>query len=98
MAIELVAEPRAELGKEQAKKLRADNRLPGNVYGPGLPESRAISFNLHETEKTIKDHGRDAEYELVLEGQKYPVRIQDIELEPIYKDFLHIDLLVKGNG
>jgi len=98
MAIELVAEPRAELGKELCKKLRAQNRLPANVYGGGLPEPRAISFDLHETEKVIKDHGRDAEYELVLEGQKYPVKIQEIELEPIYKEFLHIDLLVKNDG
>jgi len=98
MAIELVAEPRAELGKELCKQLRANNRLPANVYGGNLPEPRAISFDLHETEKVIKDNGRDAEYELVLEGQKYPVKIQEIELEPIYKDFLHIDLLVKNDG
>ena len=98
MAIELIAEPRAELGKEQMKKLRANNRLPANVYGGSLPEPRAISFDLHETEKVIRDNGKGADYELVLEGQKYPVQLQEIEVEPIYRDFLHIDLLVKNDG
>ena len=95
MAIELIAEPRAELGKKECKLMRSNNRLPGNIYGGSMPEPRAISFDLHETEKLIKANGRNAEYEVVLEGSNYPVKIEHIEAEPIYKDILHLDLVVK---
>ena len=98
MAIELRAEPRAERGKELCKKLRANDVLPGNIYGGPLKEPRAISFPLHETEILLRDNGRDAEYVVLLEGESYPVRIQEAKTEPIYKNFLHLDLVVKSDG
>ena len=98
MVIELVAEDRADLGKEKCKKLREQNKLPGNIYGGKLAEPKAISFDLHETEKLIKANGKGAEYAVKLGGETYPVRIQDVEVEPIYKGFLHLDLVVKNDG
>ncbi|MCH7472382.1 hypothetical protein IIA79_05465 [bacterium] len=98
MAIELAAEPRSELGKEKCKKLRAAGRLPGNIYGGAFGDPRAISMDLHETEKTIRKHGKSADYSLSLEGNSYPVKIQEVRTEPIYKRFLHVDLLVQADG
>lgn len=98
MAIELAAERRTELGKEECKKLRAANKLPANIYGGSLKESRAISLDLHETEKTIKANGKGADYAVVLEGQTYTVRIQEIRYEPIHKGFQHLDFVVSANG
>jgi ribosomal protein L25 (general stress protein Ctc) len=98
MAYELVAEPRAELGKEKCSKLRAANRLPGNVYGAPLTEARAISFDLHATELLVKQHGKSAEYTLSLEGASYPVRIEEIHFDPLTKSFEHLDLVVRNNG
>ncbi len=97
MAIELTAEPRTELGKEKMSKLRAVNKLPANIYGGPLQESRAITLDLHQVELLLKEHGKRAEYAVVLEGQTYPVQIQEIAAEPIYKHLLHIDFLVRGN-
>lgn len=94
MVIELVAEPRTELGKEKCKKLRAQNRLPANIYGGQLPEPQAISLDLHATEKLVKDHGKEAEYAVVLGGEKYPVRIQEIQFEPVLRHFEHLDFVV----
>lgn len=97
MAIELVAEPRTELGKEKCKKLRTQNRLPANIYGGGLEQPQAISLDLHATEKLIKDHGRQAEYTVVLGGEKYPVRIEEIQFEPVLRHFEHVDFVVLSN-
>jgi ribosomal protein L25 (general stress protein Ctc) len=94
MAIELVAEPRTELGKEKCKKLRAQNRLPGNIYGGRLPQPQAISLDLHATEKLIKDHGKQADYAVVLAGERYPVRIEQIHFEPVMRNFEHVDFVV----
>ena len=96
MAIELKAEPRAELGKELCKKLRANDVLPGNIYGGQLKHPRAISFPLHETELLLQANGKNADYVVVLEGKSYHVRIQEAKTEPIYKHFLHLDLVVKS--
>jgi large subunit ribosomal protein L25 len=98
MAFELVAEARSEFGKENMKKLRSANRLPGNIYGGSLSEPRAITFDLHETELLIKKNGKSAEYTVTFEGQSYPVRIQEVRYEPIQKRFQHLDLVVKSNG
>ena len=95
MAIELTAEPRTEFGKEKMKKLRADNKLPGNIYGGPLAEPKAIQLNLHECEKAIQSNGKSADYAVVLEGQTYPVRIEEIRYEPVYRGFLHLDFVVK---
>lgn len=97
MAIELKAEPRAGLGKEICKKLRAKDILPGNLYGGPLKEPQAVSFPLHATELTMKKHGKNADYSVLLEGKTYPVKVQEVEVEPIYKGFLHLDLLVTGD-
>lgn len=97
MAIELIAEPRTELGKEKMSKLRAVNRLPANLHGGLLKEPRAITLDLHQTELLLKEHGKRAEYAVVLEGQTFSVEIQEIAAEPIYKHLLHIDFLVRGN-
>lgn len=98
MAIDLVAEPRAELGKEKMKKLRAANRLPANIYGAQLESPRAVTLDLHKTELLLKAHGKNADYAVVLEGKTYPVKIQEVKSEPIYKHLLHLDLLVRADG
>ena len=55
-------------------KLRAVNRLPANIYGGLLKEPRAITLDSHETELLLKEHGKKADYAIVLEGQTYPVQ------------------------
>jgi len=98
MAIELAAEPRTELGKERCRKMRADNRLPANIYGGPLKSPQAISLDLHETEKLVKSHGKSADYAVVLEGTAYNVRIQEIHFDPVRRDFQHIDFVVQNNA
>jgi large subunit ribosomal protein L25 len=98
MAIEMSALPRTELGKQQMKKLRADNRLPANIYGGEIKEPRAITLDLHETELALRQHGKKGDFAVVLEGKTYPVQIQEVEKEPIYKHLLHIDFVVRSNG
>lgn len=97
MAIELAAEPRNVFGKEKMKELRAANKLPGNIYGGPLKEPQAINLDLHECEKVIKTNGKSADYAVVLEGTTYPVRIEEIRYEPLYRGFQHLDFVVKAD-
>jgi ribosomal protein L25 (general stress protein Ctc) len=97
MAITLTAEPRTELGKEKCAKLRRAGRLPANVYGgPFGTSPRTLTLDLHSTELTIKRNGKSADYELTFEGSTYPIKIQEVRYEPVYKKFEHLDLLVRS--
>jgi ribosomal protein L25 (general stress protein Ctc) len=99
MAITLTAEPRTELGKEKCSKLRVAGRLPANVYGgPFGTSPRLLTLDLHSTELTVKRNGKSAEYELAFEGQTYPVKIQEVRYEPVYKGFKHLDLFIPNKG
>jgi ribosomal protein L25 (general stress protein Ctc) len=99
MAITLTAEPRTELGKEKCSKLRAAGRLPANVYGgPFGTSPRALTLDLHTTQLAVTRNGKSAEYELAFEGQTYPVKIQEVRFEPVYKGFKHVDLFVPTKG
>lgn len=97
MPVELSAELRTEFGKEKCKKLREQKILPGNVYGGPLKEPKAIQFNMLETEKLVTANGKHGDYVLLVGGETYPVRIQEVRYEPIYKRFQHLDLVVKDN-
>lgn len=98
MVIELKAEQRTDFGKEKCAKLRAANKLPGNIYGGPLAEPQAINLDLHETEKVIKANGKSAQYAVVLDDNTYAVRIQEIRYEPLHKRFQHVDFVVEGDG
>ena len=99
MAITLTAEPRTELGKEKCGKMRVAGRLPANVYGgPFGTTPRTLTLDLHTTELAVKRNGKSAEYELAFEGQTYPVKIQEVRFEPVYKGFKHLDLFVIKQG
>ncbi len=97
MSIELMAEPRAELGKEKCLKLRAANRLPANIYGGSLPEARPISLDLHATELVVKQHGKSADYSVALEGVTYRVRLEEVRYDPLTKGFQHLDFVVRAD-
>jgi ribosomal protein L25 (general stress protein Ctc) len=97
MPIELTAEPRTQFGKEKCKHLREENVLPCNIYGGSLKESRAIQLDLLASEKLILAHGKRGDYTVALEGATYPVRIQEIRYEPLYKRFQHIDFVVRSD-
>ena len=97
MPIELSAERRTQFGKEKCKHLRTENKLPGNVYGGSLKEPQAIQLDLLAAEKLILANGKHGDYALVLEGTTYPVKIQEIRYEPVYKRFQHIDFVVRSD-
>jgi ribosomal protein L25 (general stress protein Ctc) len=97
MTIELMAEPRAELGKEKCHKLRAANKLPGNIYGGPLPEARPINLDLHATELLVKRNGKHADYTVTLEGVTYAVRLEEVRYDPLSHGFQHLDFVVRAD-
>jgi large subunit ribosomal protein L25 len=92
---QLVAEPRAQLGKK-VSNLRREGRLPAVVYGGGR-ESQPISLDRHEFELLHRQTGRNAVLDLKISGdggRPQPVLLHAIQEHPISRLPLHVDLLI----
>ena len=92
---ELKAQPRAERGKEAARKLRAGGRIPAVIYGRDM-EARALSLDLQETEYLFyRIAVENTILDLVIEGDEEPTRtlIREIQSYPHKPGLLHVDFL-----
>jgi len=87
----LAAEPRDIVGKKVAA-LRRDGRLPAVVFGHGL-DSTSVSVDTHDFEQLRRRTGPNALVDLSVGGKKaQPVLIQSVQVHPVTRRPLHIDL------
>ena len=92
---DLRAWPRTETGKEVARKLRAQGRLPAVIYGKDM-EARGISLDLQEADYLF--HHIAVENTIVglkVEGEEEPIQtlIREIQTLPHKPGLLHVDFL-----
>ncbi|MCJ7629793.1 MAG: 50S ribosomal protein L25 [Longimicrobiales bacterium] len=91
----LKAQPRSETGKEAARRLRAQGRIPAVVYGKEM-EARGLSLDLQETEYLFQRIAvENTILDLVIEGDDEPVQtlIREIQSYPHKPGLLHVDFL-----
>ena len=87
----LAAEPRDIVGKKVAA-LRRAGRLPAVVFGHGL-ESTSVSVDTHDFDQLRRHAGPNALVDLSVDGNKaQPVLIQSVQVHPVTRRPLHIDL------
>jgi len=92
MQTELIAVPREETGKEAAKRMRHEGRIPAVLYGHGF-DTRLLSLD-ERTFKTLLRHGLHGLLNLKVEGAKgdaHTVVVKEIQRDPIKDHILHVD-------
>lgn len=89
--ITLKAEPRVDLGKSKAMKVRKSSRLPGVIYGPGIKDNIYITVDYKEFEKAFKSNGKHLPLTVDNGKQKFNVIVKDVIIHPISRYFLHAD-------
>ena len=92
---ELKATPRTDTGKEYARKLRAEGRIPAVIYGKDM-EPRGLSLDLQETEYLFQRISvENTIVDLRIEGDKTPVQtlVREIQSHPHKAGLLHVDFL-----
>jgi large subunit ribosomal protein L25 len=90
---QLAAEPRDVLGKKVAT-LRSAGRLPAVVFGHGV-DSTSVSIDTHDFEQLRRRTGPNALVDLTVTGGKVqPVLIQGVQVHPVTRRPLHVDLFV----
>jgi large subunit ribosomal protein L25 len=91
--ITIVAEPRTERGKNEARRLRAKGSAPGVLYGPG-GESVPVAVSPKEVNRILHSKsGHNTIFNLTVQGgETTPVMIVDWQNDPIKDSLLHVDL------
>ncbi len=86
----LVAQKRKILGKK-VKNLRKKGEIPAVLYGHGV-KPLPLSLNYHSLEKVYKKVGGSGLISLVIDKESpRNVLIQDIYIDPITREYGHID-------
>ena len=99
--MELIGQKREILGKK-TKILREDKLLPAVIFGKGL-ESLSITVGYNDFIKTFKKVGETSVFDIVVDNNKHPVLVKDVQLhhitsEPIHVGFYEVDLKEKINA
>lgn len=89
--INLVAEGRDDAGKGVARKLRAQGRIPGVLYGRDA-SPQLFSVDEKTTAALMKEHGLNPIIELELGGKKHTCMISDYQRDVFQTRLTHIDL------
>ena len=88
--IELIAEPRAIVGK-QTRALRRSGYVPVVVYGPGF-EPRNLQVEARHLRRVLMQAGSTRLINVKVGEQFFPALARDIQRNPIKGDFIHLDL------
>lgn len=91
--ITIAAEPRSSRGKNEARRLRTQSRIPAVVYGTGN-DPVAVSVSPKEINKILfSSTGHNTIFNLSVEGHETtPVMVVDWQHEPVKGSLLHVDL------
>ncbi len=91
--ITIAAEPRATRGKNEARRLRVQLRIPAVVYGIGK-DPVAVSVSPKEVNKILhSSSGVNTIFNLDITGvENSPVMVVDWQHDPIRNNLLHIDM------
>jgi large subunit ribosomal protein L25 len=92
--ITITAEPRASRGKNEARRLRVDHKIPAVVYGTG-GDPVAVTVSPKEINKILfSASGNNTIFNLDITGQENtPVLVVDWQHDPIKGNLLHIDMM-----
>lgn len=89
--VSLSGSSRENVGKKDAKTLRAAGKVPGVLYGDGSN----INFAVKETELNKLVWTPAVNFiEIDIDGTKYKTIVQELQFHPVTDRVLHIDLLL----
>ncbi len=80
--LELKAQKRAELGSKKADALRANGLIPAELYGHAT-ENAHLTVDAKEFATVFKKAGENTIVNVVVDGEKYPSLVYDVNYAPI---------------
>jgi large subunit ribosomal protein L25 len=91
--ITLHATPRPPQGTRPARRLRAEGKVPGVVYGLGA-DPVTLSVEWRELRAAlVTEQGLNAVIHLDIAGETTPTLVKDIQRHKVRRDVLHVDFI-----
>src|SRR5262245_7886957 len=90
--ISLEAKPRNERGKNASRRQRAEGLLPVTVYGGGK-ETASANIVKREFAALLRAHGRNVIFTLKVDGAATPVKVAEMQIDPVKGTLIHMDLM-----
>jgi large subunit ribosomal protein L25 len=90
---QLQAQVREDLKRSATRKLREDGSVPAVVYGYNQ-NSKSIFLDSVDFIKTMREVGRNGVLTLVVEKDKFPVMLHDVQVDPLKDQVVHADFYV----
>jgi large subunit ribosomal protein L25 len=85
--------PRAERGKNEARRMREAGNVPAVLYG-GKGEALALSVNTKQVTAILRSEtGHNTLFQVNLGGKQEPAIVKDWQVDPVSGRLLHVDLL-----
>ncbi|MFC7365285.1 MULTISPECIES: 50S ribosomal protein L25/general stress protein Ctc [Bhargavaea] len=92
MATTIKAEKREKSGRSKLTELRSGGFVPAVVYGYEL-ESVPVAVRENDLYLTLRDEGRNAVFQLEVEGKKVNAVLHDYQMDVMKNEFKHADFL-----
>ena len=87
------ASPRAQRGKNEARRLRATGSVPAVLYG-GKGQAVTLSVNAKQVNTILRsESGHNTLFQVDLNGKHEPAILKDWLTDPVSGNLLHVDLL-----
>jgi large subunit ribosomal protein L25 len=90
--ISLEAKLRNDRGKNASRRQRAQGLLPITVYGGGK-ETASANIVKREFAALLRAHGRNVIFTLNVNGAGTPVKIAEMQVDPVKGTLIHMDLM-----
>ncbi len=89
----LIAETGRRTGSSDSRRLRAEDQIPGVVYGHGM-DPISLSVNRRDLRIALSGSaGMNTIIDLTVDGTVYPSLIKDIQRHPVKRNVQHIDFI-----
>ena len=89
----LIAEVGRPAGSPNARRLRAEGKIPAVVYGHGM-DPLSVSVDRRELRQALSGAaGMNTILDLTVDGTVYPSLIKDIQRHPVKRSVQHVDFI-----
>jgi large subunit ribosomal protein L25 len=87
------AAPRADRGKNEARRLRQTGKVPAVLYG-GKDDAVTLAVNAKQVSAILRsESGHNTIFQVALGDKQQPAILKDWQVDPLSGRLLHVDLL-----
>lgn len=91
MSINVKAEKRSATGKNAARRIREEGKVPAVLYGPKVSHV-CLAIDKKDILRVVKT-GENTIFRVSCDSEKWNVMIKELQLDPINDTIYHVDLI-----